>query len=663
MFNEFNNNIKLIGKFKYRKGIESKLNKTDYNSKIKHSKESSYLHQYKKYFQKKLVIKYNVLPNEYTLIQIENFIRAKYCHSLAKFKEDLLYNYEQEFLKKYYKKKESMEKLPLFSEFYNTYLKFFCSPILTELKLNELIEEVVERKAKCYYQKNYHNEREEKKDSKIINTIFFTNKIRKEISRKNTLTDLSKTTIDFIQTTNKNSYNSNISINLLVNEMGSGKKNICNNIKINKITNNNTNLTEENKTININNINKINSNGIINTEENKNVNKNIKKNNIRKKLNNILKISIKEIYNYGGNKANLITKKAVLKNTPTANINPKEGNSVNHKTFLELKINQNNTKKNNFSNSKNKTINSKTDINKNRSREKNNLNFKPFYSKINIVNNKIIIINNNRSKENILKLSKDKKINKRNKKIKSLTRNYKNNLFSTYSNYAIKSTESKKGNYTNNNSNINNNTYLLKTFREKIHNKGFSKTKYYSIQTKSDSKMKHKKIIKEKKLNNNKIKQNMYIHAYITKKHCRTNTNLFANYISNFKNYNNNSIYNTSEIKKKNLTNFQRFSNNIKNINYTQRIKNTSSRDRSSPFHKMINSTCSLGTSTNNKKKTKKVIKISTYKTLENAQKLKNSTKNPYKKQVSTQEKYKSNLKKNNNTFSRNVISLKLNKK
>ena len=44
-------------------------------------------------------------------------------------------------------------------------------------------------------------------------------------------------------------------------------------------------------------------------------------------------------------------------------------------------------------------------------------------------------------------------------------------------------------------------------------------------------------------------------------------------------------------------------------------------------------------------------------------QKLKNNNKNPYKKQVSTQEKYKSNLKKNNNSFSRNVISLKLNKK
>ena len=169
-----------------------------------------------------------------------------------------------------------MAKLPLFSQFYNTYLNFFCTPTLTELKLNELIEEVVKRKAKCYYQKNYHNEKDEKKESKIINTICFTNKMRKDISRKNTLTDLSKTNIDLISNTNKNSCNSNMSINFFLNEIGEGTKNINNNNSVNKINNNNANNTEENKSININNNNKINSNNIYNTEENKNINKNIK---------------------------------------------------------------------------------------------------------------------------------------------------------------------------------------------------------------------------------------------------------------------------------------------------------------------------------------------------------------------------------------------------
>ena len=101
-----------------------------------------YLFQYQKYFNKKLVIKYNILPNEYTLMKLDNFISAKYCHSLAVFKESLIYNYDEEFLNKFYTIKESTTKIPLFSEFYKSYIKFFCFPTLAELKLNDLIEEV-----------------------------------------------------------------------------------------------------------------------------------------------------------------------------------------------------------------------------------------------------------------------------------------------------------------------------------------------------------------------------------------------------------------------------------------------------------------------------------------------------------------------------------------
>ena len=152
MFNEFSNS-KILGKFKNKiisKNIERKLNKTEYNKKLRNNNESSYLRQYKKYFHKKLAIKYNILPKEYTLMQVENFVKAKYCHALAKFKEELLFNYGQEFLNKFYKKKDSAKKIPLFTDFYKTYLLFFCRPTLSELNLNELIEEMVEKKAKAF---------------------------------------------------------------------------------------------------------------------------------------------------------------------------------------------------------------------------------------------------------------------------------------------------------------------------------------------------------------------------------------------------------------------------------------------------------------------------------------------------------------------------------
>ena len=234
------------------KGDEKSPNVTNLlitnSNPIKKEKNSLYLLHYRKYFLKKLVIKYNVLPNEYNLMKLENFIEAKYCHSLARFKELLLFNYDEEFLKRYYSKKEALKKIPLFSEFYKSYLKFFCFPTLAELKLNELIEDMVENKAKAFYNENYSNERE--KGEKKINVIIFTNKIRKDISRKNSLTDLTKTTIKNKSFTNKSS-RSIITIEKIYNELN-GKK-------IRKKINLNSKSEDKITKINFNNNSQINS--------------------------------------------------------------------------------------------------------------------------------------------------------------------------------------------------------------------------------------------------------------------------------------------------------------------------------------------------------------------------------------------------------------------
>ena len=620
MINEYNN-FKFAGKIKSKrnkKNLELKLNKNECNYRRIKSNESSYLFQYKIFFQKKLVIKYNVLPNEYIQIQLENFIRAKYCHLLAKFKEDLLFNYGQEFLKKFYKINESLNKLPLFPQFYKTYLKFFCTPILCELKLNELIEEIIEKKAKAFYQDNYPEQldRSQKCSKKMINTIFFTDKIRKDISRRNSLTDLSKTTINFIST-NKNSVNSYKSINILVNEIGNGRDYQENNFLKNYENNNNK----------------------------------IKNN----KSNKPHKYKIKEINKDINNKINSIKKKHILKSS-NKSITPNERYSLNSKNISEIKnksINNNmisiNNNTNNCSNKNILSNNYDNNFNKNKD---NNIS-KPFYNKINIVNNKIIIINNTRSKANILKLQKEK-IKKKN--INSLSRNIKNNYFSTHSNNNTSIIETKTSNKTSNNSIYNTHAFLLKTLKENINKKNSIKNNCHSMQTKSDSKMKHIKMIKEKKLS---IKMKPSIHTYNTKKN---SSNLLANYLYNYKNINNNT-YNTTDSQGKKLTNFQQFSYNIKNINQTHKFKNIS-REKLSPFYKMINTTNSIGSSnkSNYKNKTKNILKISTSKKLEKLPKLKFSHKNDYRKQFSAQERLKTNLK-INNLFNKKVLSLKLSKK
>ena len=62
MFNEFSKKAKIIGKGKNKiknkyNNLEINLNNIDINKKIKYRNESSYLCQYKKYFNKKLSIK------------------------------------------------------------------------------------------------------------------------------------------------------------------------------------------------------------------------------------------------------------------------------------------------------------------------------------------------------------------------------------------------------------------------------------------------------------------------------------------------------------------------------------------------------------------------------------------------------------------------------
>ena len=186
---------------KSKSNSQTQVAQTTQNNNLSR-KNNIYLRQYQKYFNKKLVIKYNILPNEYNLMKLDNFITAKYCHSLASFKEKLIFNYDEEFLNQFYDKKESIKKIPLFSEFYKSYLLFFCFPTLAELRLNDLIEDMVEKKAKAFYNENF-SEPKEKNSEKKIKVVIFTNKIRQDISRRNSLTNLTKTTIKNNSVTNK----------------------------------------------------------------------------------------------------------------------------------------------------------------------------------------------------------------------------------------------------------------------------------------------------------------------------------------------------------------------------------------------------------------------------------------------------------------------------
>ena len=485
-----------------------------------------YLKRYENYFNKKLVIKYNVLPKEYHQIQLNNFILAKYCHSLASFKEILLYNNIEEFLKDYYKLKESKKEIPKYSEFYKSYLKFFCFPTFSELRLNDLIEEMVENKARVFYNENYKDEEKNiNNDKYLYDTIIFTQKIKRELSRNNTLTDLSKTTIKNNNLSNKGSITSINTINKIMNILSENKKknnfttiNLNKNNYLLKKADNNTeskterihNLEKEDNNIlndnntkcitdrnnkNIINIKKIinkdiikikNKNDIIKLTKNKHLISNLNKNkNLKEKIFNIKKNSNKNVV--------IDKKKDFDKNENNANKNKR------------IKINKNNIIKNliNFdNNNKNKTNKIKINEKKNgKSIEKEN---KYYNSSTNRINHKLKLGKFDKNFQTFLKIALNfNKISLKSKPTlffkKTNNRNSKNSLTDRNKSNSLK----KKTNITS--ININNlsqyiqntkkNFFIKNKKKQKLlsrnYNLGFENIKTISIKTSIKSKVKH----------------------------------------------------------------------------------------------------------------------------------------------------------------------------
>ena len=459
------------------------LNPNNFLSKI--DKYSLYLHQYQKYFNKKLVIKYNILPNEYNLMNIENFICAKYCHNLATFKEMLLFNYEEEFLNHFFPRKISLKKIPLFAEFYKSYLKFFCFPTLAELNLNDLIEDMVEKKAKAFYNENYKEESEIDKSQKKINVVIFTNKIRKDISRVNSLSNLTKTSIRYNGGNTNKSSHSLVTIEKLFYEL-----------------NNEENKKKKNK------INKIHIK-IDDKSDNKNNNTIYKNNNKFNSINNF-------------NSQTLVIKKALILNKvlnkikceDVSNKNNKiqEGASCNNCTS---KLSKNKKSKNNLNKILDKKSTKSNEKNINYSTKKSNPKLK-IYTQINIDNNPKDNINNKNNKKIIIKYSNNKtntkrnslekennskqKINKINiiKEIKTLTQNIFSNKSNTNikSNIIISNIQYKTNANTNTNTNSNTNNNFLKTNYNKQCNINLKNTKTISVSNQNSSRNIQKKTIK-----------------------------------------------------------------------------------------------------------------------------------------------------------------------
>lgn len=110
------------------------------NERIKNEKN---INRLEKIINMNLKYKYNTSnPNFLCSLDIfntENLIYNKRSHLVELFKDYMLWNYIDEFLRRFYKTKESEERISTLYLYYKQYLSFFCKPIFTNFKYNDIL--------------------------------------------------------------------------------------------------------------------------------------------------------------------------------------------------------------------------------------------------------------------------------------------------------------------------------------------------------------------------------------------------------------------------------------------------------------------------------------------------------------------------------------------
>ena len=103
---------------------------------------------------------------------INNLINCKTNHFLAVFKDYLIVDYIDEFLRRKYHLNESMARIPKLYDYYKNYLMFFCKPTFVDQFSNILIKNYGESHAENFYKINIENKiKNKEKKEKDHNNI------------------------------------------------------------------------------------------------------------------------------------------------------------------------------------------------------------------------------------------------------------------------------------------------------------------------------------------------------------------------------------------------------------------------------------------------------------------------------------------------------------
>ena len=163
--------------------------------------------------------KHNSTPNQKNIMLINDLIESKETHFIAQFKDYLISDFQEEFLRRYFLFNEIRDILPKFYQYYKNYLNFFCKGTFCDFYLNEIMQEYGECQAEFYYNKNYgHKERMKKKEKKGLDDANHKNEesyesdnISNEGNIKSIFSKSIKYSIDIIQSSYNKAKNKDIS--------------------------------------------------------------------------------------------------------------------------------------------------------------------------------------------------------------------------------------------------------------------------------------------------------------------------------------------------------------------------------------------------------------------------------------------------------------------
>ena len=502
--------------------------------------------------------KYNCTKKTYEKFIISCLLNNANCHLVSIFKEKMLSDYIDEFLRRQYSITESTERIPKFAIYYKNYLVFFCQPTFSNFAINDIINDYGEKRAEVYYKNNYQggksdenedlgfeesdSEEESEKNNKFKfneNGEIFDNSIKENIDNVTIMTTINNSKNNTINlnlnnekievfSENKCDKSNDTTLHELMDIVKKGKQNL------NKNNNNNKN---NNLDINLDNNNYDNNYSTSNNYTNNNFNKSKKSNKVNKKKNDILNI--------------IDYKKAMLNRGVAHNQSKKKEGSKSIKKHIEkynIDINvhsKGNKIKNKFSVEKlQKLFKKGTNI--------KNLNF-------NKKNNKF-------PKNNFLNIVIDKNSNYNNnnqKKIQEKDLNQNRNINKKISNHSV-------------NLNLKNKSVSKEkeTDKRSIKNTA-NNNRFYSIKN-SYGNISNNLLQNNFHKNNNNY--NFYIGGHTTNKNyskSRNNTgflykqqNNTNNIINNNIMYNLNNIYNTTSLHKL----YKNINNNLHNNAYTGKI-------------------------------------------------------------------------------------------